>query len=233
MTRAAFGAILPAAGTGKRFGARKQFLDLAGRPMLHFSLDCLTSLEGVVEIVVACPPDGVETTLRLADEWRARSGAADRLRLGVVEGGARRQDSVRRGLEALGPQVRWVLVHDAARPLVRREDVAELMEAVCACGAAVLGHPVTDSVKEEAGGVIRRGLDRDHIWQVQTPQAAARHLLERAYRELPAESAFTDEVSLLEGIGIHPRLVLGSRDNIKVTLPGDLELAEFLLRRRA
>jgi 2-C-methyl-D-erythritol 4-phosphate cytidylyltransferase len=232
MTGEAFGAILPAAGTGARFGARKQFLELAGRPMLHFSLDCLASLDGVVEIVVAGPPDAIEATSRLLDDWRARSGAAGRQRLCVVGGGARRQDSVRRGLEALGPGVRWVLVHDAARPLVRREDVIDLMAAVCECGAAVLGHPVTDSVKEEAGGAIRRGLDRDHIWQVQTPQAAARDLLERAYRELPEDAPFTDEVSLLEGIGVRPRLVLGSRDNLKVTLPGDLELAEFLLRRR-
>ncbi len=154
----------------------------------------------------------------------------------VVAGGAHRHDSVRRGLAALGAAVARVLVHDAARPLVLPGDIRRLLDAVAAHGAAALGHPVTDSVREESGGRVARSLDRRHVWQVQTPQGARRELLERAYGSLDpaAESATepTDEIALLRGAGVDVTLVEGSRENVKITLPGDLELAEFLLARR-
>jgi 2-C-methyl-D-erythritol 4-phosphate cytidylyltransferase len=107
-----------------------------------------------------------------------------------------------------------------------------VLDAVRARGAAAIGYPATDSIKEEREGKVLRGLDRDHVWQVQTPQGAAVRLLRKAYETTPPDVLKTDEVALLETIGVEIHLVRGSRENIKVTVPGDEEVAELLLNRR-
>ncbi|MEM7230901.1 MAG: 2-C-methyl-D-erythritol 4-phosphate cytidylyltransferase [Planctomycetota bacterium] len=226
------GIVIPAAGSGTRFGAKKQFLELAGRPMLHHSLDLFASLEGVAEVVIVGAESDLETLDGVIDTWRtARQSSGVSPDLRTVRGGARRQDSVENGIRALGGSVEVVLVHDAARPLLTSNDARAVVDNVREHGAAVLGYPATDSVKEERDGAVERGLVRDLVWLVQTPQGARRELLERAYREV-TDGLHTDEVSLLSGIDVRAKLVEGSRQNMKVTLPGDLELAEFLLSRR-
>lgn len=232
MSGGRFGAILAAAGSGRRFGGLKQFLELDGRPLLAHVLETFGSLRDLGEVVVVGPATDLGRVEAVVEAWEGRrpSGAPPVCR--VVAGGERRQDSVRRGLAAFGPGVTRVLVHDAARPLVRGPDVEALMAAVEDHGAAVLGYPATDSVKEGADGVVLRSLDRGRIWLVQTPQGADRSLLEGAYAAAPPDVEFTDEVALLEGQGCAVRLVEGARDNIKVTHPGDQEIAEFLLSRR-
>ena len=153
-----------------------------------------------------------------------------------MEGGERRQESVGRGLAVLSPASRGVLVHDAARPLTSREDAEKVIRAVREHGAAVLGHPSIDSVKEERKdgvhpGFIARDLVREATWMVQTPQGAAVDLLRRAHREaIRSGRDTTDEAGLLSAIGLKVRLVEGSRTNIKITFPEDLRLAEFILR---
>jgi 2-C-methyl-D-erythritol 4-phosphate cytidylyltransferase len=231
-----FGVIIAAAGSGSRFGGRKQLAVLAGRPVLLYSLDLFAGVPAVAEVVVVAPAEEIELMRSIVRDWEAerlqpacgrRTCAAPR----VVAGGDRRQDSVRRGLVSLGGAVGFVLVHDAARPLATESDVVRTMDAVREWGAAAIGHPVTDSVKEEREGRVIRSLDRARVWQVQTPQGASRELLERAYSS-PASELHTDEVSLLEAAGVTVRLVSGSRDNIKLTHPADLDLAEFYLARQ-
>lgn len=233
MKRATFGVVIAAAGTGRRFGEAKQFLALLGRPILHFSLDVFASLERVAEIVIVGPPEGLERTREVEASWRSER-RGDAPRIAVVAGGAERQDSVRAGLARLSPSVEHVLVHDAARPLVRRDEVEKVAAAIFEHGAAAIGHPATDSlhaVLAPDDPRVERRLERARVWQVQTPQGSRRDLLERAY-ERPDSGRHTDEVSLLVATGVDVRLVAGSAENIKVTHPGDLELAEFLLRRR-
>ena len=139
---------------------------------------------------------------------------------------------MRLGVEAIGETCEWILVHDAARPLIEPGDVRRLMAAVSEHGAAALGYPATDSVKREEAGMSEQGLDRSRTWSVQTPQGATAENFRKAYSLAAEGEKYTDELALLEAAGIPARLVEGSRENIKVTLPGDEELARFFLSRR-
>lgn len=229
-----FGVVLAAAGEGARFAAdggspRKQFQELGGRPMITCSLDVFASIEEIRVLCIVAPADELEALGELVKGWsQERPG----LEVSLAAGGASRQESVRCGFDAIGDACDWVLVHDAARPLIEPADVRRLMDVVREQGAAALGHPATDSVKVESGGLSSRGLNRDHTWLVQTPQGASVENFRKAYSLLPAGEELTDELSLLEAAGISARLVEGSRENIKVTLPGDDELALFFLSRR-
>jgi 2-C-methyl-D-erythritol 4-phosphate cytidylyltransferase len=228
------GVVIPAAGSGVRFGGPKAFVELAGRPLLLHSLLAFAAVDEVLEIAVAATAADLERArdliARSAGEIRAAAAGRDPPGVVAVPGGARRQDSVAAGIRALSPAVRSILVHDAARPLVLTSDIRKMVAAIREGGAAVLGHPATDSVKEEGGGVVARELPRERIWLVQTPQGARVDLLRRAFEE--GERAgidVTDEVGLLFAAGIPVRLVEGSRTNLKITFPEDLSLGEFLL----
>jgi 2-C-methyl-D-erythritol 4-phosphate cytidylyltransferase len=236
-----FGVVVAAAGAGKRFGAQKQFVELEGRPLLHYSLDVFADLAEVSEIVVVGPPGQLDAVSAVVGAWRAaRSGSGGSSGGGpsferkyhVVAGAARRQDSVRLGLEVFWNSRRWALVHDAARPLVSVDDVARLVEAVRLHGAAALGHPATDSLKEEGDGWVRRSLDRSRIWQVQTPQGASCDLFRQAYGALEDGLETSDEVELLSRFRIRVKLVQGRRDNVKLTAPEDVRLVAALLAGR-
>jgi 2-C-methyl-D-erythritol 4-phosphate cytidylyltransferase len=227
-----FGVVLAAAGSGSRFGARKQLLELAGRPVIHYSLDAFAACDAVAEIVVVAGGADLDALRELLAAWRGeRPAAGGTIGLQLIEGGARRQDSVRRGLAALPAAVEYVLVHDAARPLLRPADVESMVEATRRHGAAVLGTPCHDSVKRVRGGEIVDELPRAEVWTVQTPQAGRVLDLGAAY-ERAGEQEMTDEASALRALGIRVALVEGSRDNIKITRPGDEVLAEALLRAR-
>ena len=227
--RSATGVVLAAGGSGTRFGSLKQFMNLAGRPMLHWSLDAFALTTQVKEIVVVCPDMHLAEGEVLVGSWRAESDEATEVQ--VCAGGARRQDSVRCGLEALSDDIDIVLVHDAARPLVESSDVVTLIDTILADGAGVIGTPCFDSVKRVVDGGIAEEIPRDEVWTVQTPQGAERSRLIAAY-ERAGDSDFTDESSLLRGAGERVTLVEGSRENIKVTRPGDERLAELILAAR-
>jgi 2-C-methyl-D-erythritol 4-phosphate cytidylyltransferase len=208
--------IVAAGGTGDRLGADgpKAFVPLAGRPMLDWSLDVLR--QACSRVIVAVPA-GLE------------AGAADR-----VTGGASRSQSVRNALDA-APEAELVVVHDAARPLVS----PELVEA-CIAGVsdgfdgAIAAVRMTDTVKEaDAGGGAARTLDRSRLWAVQTPQVFRADALRRALDLPEAELArATDDASLVEASGGRVRLVEAPRENLKVTAPLDLRMAEAILASR-
>ncbi len=250
------GIVIPAAGAGVRFGGRKAFVELEGQPLLRHVLRAFRSVEEVREIVVAVAAEDVPHAREEISKWEEEDGfcvvdcasderpaaqAASRKpqagprsgpqpQAAVVGGGPRRQDSVWAGVRALSPECGPVLVHDAARPLIHPDDIRKVIAAVREAGAAVLGHPATDSVKEAAGGVVVRELPRGAIWLVQTPQGARMDILRRAFEEGGrAGREVTDEVGLLFAAGVAVRLVEGRRTNIKVTFPEDLPLARFFL----
>ncbi len=230
------GVVIPAAGFGVRLGRQKTFLELLGRPLLHYTLRAFSLVEEVLEIAVAVRPEDLEMTRDWVQSWiqgiKPDLPHGDAPSIIPVSGGSRRQDSVWLGFQALSPRSRWILVHDAARPLIQPEDIQSVIAAVRESGAAVLGHPATDSVKEEKDGFVARELHRGQVWAVQTPQAASAELLRRAFEEGRRSGLeVTDEVGLLVSRGTPVRLVEGKRTNIKITFPEDAALAEFLMRR--
>jgi 2-C-methyl-D-erythritol 4-phosphate cytidylyltransferase len=210
-------ALLVAAGSGERLGAGrpKAFVELAGRPMLAWSLDALRAA-GIAEIVVALP---------LGHE--APAGC-----LGVP-GGATRSESVRAALDA-APAAEHVVVHDAARPLVTPEHFRAALAALADADCAIAAAPVTDTVKEAGPDrLVTATLDRTRLWAIQTPQAFRRAALERALavgEELLAQA--TDDAWLVERTGGTVRVVESTPANFKVTTPHDLRLADHLLADR-
>jgi 2-C-methyl-D-erythritol 4-phosphate cytidylyltransferase len=235
VTATEFGAILAAAGTGTRYGSRKQFLTLAGRPILHYSLDAFLAVEDIAQVVLVAPAGDQKACREVVKAWaltaaKRPEGPPEGL-VTVVEGGKRRQDSVIHGLAALDPAIQWVLVHDAARPLLRAADVRNIIVATRRHGAAVLGTPVTDSVKRVREGCIVDEIPRGEVWTVQTPQSAAVLALRQAYGQ-EGDREWTDEASALRAMGARVVLVEGPRENIKITHPGDEALAESILRAR-
>jgi 2-C-methyl-D-erythritol 4-phosphate cytidylyltransferase len=210
-------ALLVAAGSGERLGAGrpKAFVELAGRPMLAWSLDALRAA-GISEIVIALPaghdaPDGC---------------------VGVA-GGTTRSESVRAALAA-APPADHVVVHDAARPLVTPEHFRAALAALADADCAIAAAPVTDTVKEAgADRLVTATLDRTRLWAIQTPQAFRRAALERALA-LPDEllAQATDDAWLVERTGGTVRVVESTPANFKVTTPHDLRLADHLLADR-
>jgi 2-C-methyl-D-erythritol 4-phosphate cytidylyltransferase len=215
-------ALIVAAGSGRRLGGDrpKAFVELAGRPLVQWSIDALRAVEGIERIVLALPP-----------------GAAAPPGVSAVEGGATRSESVRRALGAAGDGDP-VVVHDAARPLVSAELAAEVIAALERdrdADAAIAAVPVTDTVKRvEAGGVVSETLDRKELWAVQTPQVFRRAALERALEVSSEQLArATDDAWLIERAGGRVIVVGASPENLKVTTPFDLRVAELLLEQRA
>jgi 2-C-methyl-D-erythritol 4-phosphate cytidylyltransferase / 2-C-methyl-D-erythritol 2,4-cyclodiphosphate synthase len=222
-------AVVPAAGLGRRMGSRqpKQFLPLSGRPLLVRTLELLEAAEAVDQVVLVCPPGGEEQAW---EQYVRPYGLGKVAR--VVPGGKERQDSVAAGVSVAAQLgAAWVLVHDAARPLSDPELFGRVLAGAQESGAAIAALPVSDTVKRCGGdGVVQATLDREHLWLVQTPQAFRLDLLQEALA-LAAQDGFyaTDEAGLIERMGGQVKLVKGSRDNLKITTPGDLVLAEAIL----
>jgi len=221
-------AIIPAAGSGSRMGLDhpKQYHSLVGIPILIRTVRVFASSPSVDKLVVVVPTDRVEFTSLLLEEYGLLSDA-----LQVTAGGSRRQDSVKAGLDILDKDVETVLVHDGARPLVTHQLIADCCDAVSKYGAAIAAVPVKDTLKK--GDVDKRILctvDREDLWQAQTPQAASLKLLLAAY-EAAGDRDVTDEASLLELAGTEVHLVEGSGTNIKITRPDDLIIAEKIMQQ--
>jgi 2-C-methyl-D-erythritol 4-phosphate cytidylyltransferase len=223
-------ALVLAAGRGVRLGAGvpKAFVELGGVTLLERSLRALAASEAVDRVLPVLPPGE-------AARWSALRGTLADVAglLDPVEGGAERQDSVRAGLAALGPEVAWVAVHDAARALVRSEDVTRVVRAAQRGGAALLALPVRDTIKRVRDGRVVETPPRAECWAAQTPQVFRRELLHEALEKAVAEGfVATDDAQLVERLGVAVEIVEGSADNVKVTGPEDLPVAERLLAAR-
>jgi 2-C-methyl-D-erythritol 4-phosphate cytidylyltransferase/2-C-methyl-D-erythritol 2,4-cyclodiphosphate synthase len=229
------GAVLVAAGSSKRAGGSvpKQFQLLGTRPMFVVALDAL--LPACDEVVVVVPAGEAERALRLLTESGVGGAGGDRgPRLKAVVGGERRQDSVRRGLEALSPGVEIVLVHDAARPFASRELVACVIAAAETTGAAVPAVSVAETVKRvedsEEGPRVLTTLDRSLLRLAQTPQGFRRGVLDDAYRAV-GDADVTDDASVIELAGLPVAVVDGEPTNVKITTAADLEEARARANR--
>jgi len=225
-------AVVVAAGRSRRMGegVNKQLLPLEGRPVLAHSLAVLEDCPDIAEYVVVAGAEAVTEVARLArEEWGCRKLA------GVVPGGETRRDSVWEGLRALPDDTRIVVVHDGARPFLKRGMVSRVIGEAVRWGAATLAVPVRETVKRvDAGGFVLNTVPRETLWLTQTPQAFSFPLLREAHRRARAEELpATDDASLVEALGHRVRVVEGSALNLKITTPEDLVLAQAIARVRA
>ncbi|MEQ8230770.1 MAG: 2-C-methyl-D-erythritol 4-phosphate cytidylyltransferase [Gammaproteobacteria bacterium] len=225
-------AVVPAAGIGRRMGSEmpKQYLALAGRTVLEQTLLRIAGHVAVAQVAIAISPDD--------DRFAAlapRLPAACR----VVTGGAERCHSVLAGLDAFAAvagDTDWALVHDAARPCVRGADIDRMLEDLAGHAVGgILAVPVRDTLKRcDGDGNIAATVDRSNLWHALTPQMFRFGTLRRALRDaLDAGLVVTDEAQAIEHGGLVPRVVAGHADNIKITHPADLALAEQILAAQA
>jgi 2-C-methyl-D-erythritol 4-phosphate cytidylyltransferase len=222
-------AIVPAAGSGSRFGAEKpkQYLDLLGRPLIFHTLAALVACPDIERVWVVLAPD---------DPWWRRydwSELGAKLET-VACGGETRAESVGNGLRAaamVAADDDWILVHDAARPCIDQAMLAALFAELAADPVGgILAVPVADTIKRaDAEQRVAATEPRDGLWQAQTPQMFRHGLLRQA---LDGTRALTDEAGAIEAMGLKPKLVRGDATNLKVTYPADLALAAMILRAR-
>jgi len=224
--------IIPAAGVGSRMQADrpKQYLPLNDRPIIEHTLERLASALPQAEFVICLNPD---------DPYWPEIQKPVGIRLQEVAGGKERADSVLNGLKAIAGQASeddWVLVHDVARPCVRKSDISALVDQLSDDPVGgILALPVADTMKRAAqDNTISETVDRTALWHALTPQMFRFGKLTRALEQgLAAGAVITDEASALEWLGFSPRLVAGHRDNIKVTHPDDLAFAALFLKSQA
>ena len=223
---ASVGAIVVAAGASRRMGGvDKTFATLGGKPLIAHSLDALHASDRVDSVVVVLSDANVDQAARLVAEGRYHKVTS------ICLGGKRRQDSVRRGLDRL-PDAEWIVVHDGARPLVDAGLIERCLAEALLTGVAVAAVPVKDTIKAaNADMVVTQTLGRETLWIVQTPQVFRSDILSEAHGMVNDD--VTDDASMVERVGGKVRLFMGSYDNIKVTTPEDLPVAEALLTRRA
>lgn len=222
--------IIAAAGSSARMGAGidKQFVLLAGKPVLWYTLKAFADVQEVRQILVTVSPHNqVKVANLLQDTVRHTPWK-------VVLGGAERQQSVLNAVRQIDETMDIVMVHDGARPLVGREEIEQSIAAATKFGAATVAVPVKDTIKvaglEEC---VAKTLDRSALWQIQTPQTFRRELLVQAHEQAAAKGFFaTDDAALIEWLGCRVKLVRGSYFNFKVTTPEDLVLAEAVAAKR-
>jgi len=221
--------IVPAAGRSTRMGGgvRKPFILLRGRPVVCRTLERFQNIPGLDQIIVVVDPADVAEVEESVWPQCVELGATR-----LVPGGERRQDSVANGLAALEPNTDVVLIHDAVRPFVSRRAIEESIEAAAQHGAAVVAAPVTDTIKRAEGDATSETVCRDDLWAAQTPQTFQVDLIRRAYARA-AKDGFdgTDDAQLVERLGVAVRLVRGGQENIKLTTPSHLRMADALLDR--
>jgi 2-C-methyl-D-erythritol 4-phosphate cytidylyltransferase len=214
------GAIIVAAGSSLRMGKiNKIFAPLGGKPLLAWSVDTCQGCSLIGQIVLVLNDKDLELGQKLKEErgWS---------KVTLCPGGARRQDSVREGLYKL-KDCHWVMIHDGARPFLTLDLIENGLKAAAETGAAVAAVPVKDTVKlANSNGVIKETLQRDKLWATQTPQIFRLDIIIKAYQELRAD--VTDDAAAVECLGYRVKLYPSSYNNIKVTTPEDLVLAEVI-----
>jgi len=222
-------AVIVSAGKGQRFteGKKKQYYLLADKPILAHTLDKFEACPLIRSILLVVGQEDMNYCLQeIIEKYQYRKISQ------IVPGGKRRQDSVKNGIDALSKDVDIVVIHDGVRPLVTREMIEESIHSAQRFGAVVLAMPVKETIKmAHADGTVLKTLDRESLWQIQTPQAFQAHVIKQAYQKaVGAGFVGTDDASLVERLGIKVHILPGSYTNIKITTSEDLILAHLFLR---
>ena len=205
-------------------GRDKLFIPILGRPLLAYCLEVFERSQHVDIIAVATAAESVSRVNELAREQGISKLAS------VVQGGSRRQDSVSNAVSALG-ELDIVIVHDGARPFVDEVTIARAVDEARSCGAATAAVPVKDTIKVATPEMtVASTPDRDTLWAAQTPQAFSLELLKEAHSQIRQD--VTDDAAMVEALGCTVKLFMGSHENIKVTTPEDIAVAEAIARSR-
>ena len=222
------GAILLAAGQGRRLGHDKSITAIAGRPVLAYGLEVLLGIRDIEKVVVAVRADVREE----AKVWIGKNYPNDVKRVEVIVGGKERQDSVWEGLEALGGGAEWAVVQDAARVLTTAGLIERVMAGAKKSGAAAAARKMSDTVRQADGqGNVVRLLDREGLWRMETPQVVRGTILRQGLQKARAEGkTVTDCMAAAELAGVKGILVEATEPNLKITLPSDWQLAEVWLK---
>jgi 2-C-methyl-D-erythritol 4-phosphate cytidylyltransferase len=225
-------AIVPAAGVGRRMSGQsivpKQYLTLLDKPMIEWSISALLGCSKIHRVVVALATDDTD--------WPMLSIAKhDRVRTAI--GGTERAESVLKALQSIATEAQpndWVLVHDAARPCLRIDDLNRLIDELADdFVGGLLATPVADTLKHVESAHVTATVSRDSLWRALTPQMFRFELLQRALLQSVQSVPVTDDASAVEMLGLRPRVIQGRADNIKVTVPEDLAIAAAVLRARS
>lgn len=223
--------LIPAAGAGTRLGGQrpKALVDLAGQPLLIRTLRRFGGIRLVEDAVIVAPPGSVSNFEDAIARWLPGTGVT------VVAGGAERQDSVSKGLDALNPTTRLVVIHDAARPFVDEATIRRVIEAAEKCGASTAAIPCSDTILEvDADRGLVTTPDRERLWACQTPQVFTVDLIREAHRAAHESGlTATDDTQLVRAGGARVEVVEGTRDNIKITTEADLAFAHHRLEAHA
>jgi len=224
-------ALIPAAGMGRRMGkaVAKQFLPLGDMPMLAHTLLTFQRASEIDEIIPILSREDMEICLKdIIEQYHITKVKT------LVVGGKERQDSVKNGLQKLEKDAAVVLIHDGVRPFVTHDMIKDTVDHARKGECVAVGVPLKDTVKEvNDKGVVVHTLERSRLWAIQTPQAFPVKILRRAYEDSYKQNLYgTDDATLVERTGGKVRVIMGSYDNIKITTPEDLLLAEEILKRR-
>lgn len=223
--------IIPAAGRSKRMRshASKQFLLLKGMPVLAHTLKAFEESDAVDKVIVVGNAKDLDYCRR-----RIIKRFGFKKVTSLIKGGRRRQDSVFNGLKILPPDTDIVLVHDGARPLVTPKLINKAVSGLKDWPALVVGVPVKDTIKETTSDqMVTHTLDRPRLWSVQTPQAFKANVLSEAHWQAKSDGFWgTDDAMLVERLGYPIKMIMGSEENIKITTPIDVRIAEIILERR-
>jgi 2-C-methyl-D-erythritol 4-phosphate cytidylyltransferase len=221
-------AIIVAGGKGIRMGAdvRKQYMLLAGMPIVCLTVGVFDACACIDEIVLVVPADDLESCF---EKWIA--GMPLRKSVRLVAGGVERQDSVYQGIQSVGSGCDIMVIHDAVRPFVTSQMIESCVAEARVSGACIIGMPVMETAKRVISGEIESTLDRSTIWMAQTPQAFSADLIRKAHEQARRDHFIgTDDAMLVERLKRKVHILPGSRLNIKITTPEDLALAEGIIR---
>ena len=218
------GAIILAAGISNRMQGRdKMWIELLGQPLIKYSLNALNNCKKITQIVLVMSESNIDLGQNLVTKNKFHKVSH------VCGGGKRRQDSVRLGLEKIASESDWIIVHDAARPCIDNEIIDRALNTATTNIAATAAVPVKDTIKvAEDNLIVKKTLPRKQLWSVQTPQIFKQEILYQAHRN--NNRNVTDDAAMVEMSGNPVRIFLGSYNNIKVTTPEDIPLAETILK---
>lgn len=219
--------VVVAAGSSRRMGEDKLFMDLAGMPVLARTLTVLNGCRCIDEIVVVTRLESLEKVAKLCKDYHI-----DKVQK-VVVGGATRNASALAGLTQIRRNAKYVMIHDGARPLVTEEIVRDALHNAILHQCAAPAVPVTDTVKEQSNDTVVRTLERSSLVAVQTPQAFPPDIIKAALtKAVEEQKEYTDDCAAVEAMGVKIHLSKGSADNIKITGPVDIPTAEAILKTR-
>lgn len=223
-------ALIPAAGAGKRMGGErnKQYFEVGGRPILVHTLEVFDRCDAISEVYLIVPEDDCAFACEIIDGMRFSKS------IKVIPGGKERQDSVRNGLNSIY-KCDMVMIHDGVRPFVTEDIINMAIEETNKYGATTVAVPAKDTIKSVDGdGFVIETLERKKLWQIQTPQTFRYEIIKEAFDRAYADGFYgTDDAALVERLGYKVKIVEGSYQNIKITTPEDMVIAEAISRSNA